>query len=88
MVDLLDHNGQAHASPLFVDADDLLAHITAAQIHMPGIRLERDGDVSHCQGMAFCSWSANKDGAKAGSGTTFFAFDAEGRIYSVTGFWS
>ena len=69
-------------------ADDLLAHITAAQIHMPGIRLERDGDVSHCQGMAFCSWSANKDGAKAGSGTTFFAFDAEGRIESVTGFWS
>ena len=69
-------------------ADDLLAHITAAQYHMPGVRLERQGDVRQCQGTAFCSWNAKKDGNSAGTGTTFFAFDAEGRIQSVTGFWS
>lgn len=69
-------------------SDDLLAHVTAAQHFMPGIRLERQGDVSQCQGSAFCKWNANKDGTLAGTGTTFFVFDAEGRIESVTGFWS
>ena len=69
-------------------ADDLIAHITAAQFHMPGIRIERQGDVRQCQGTAFCSWNANRDGTTAGTGTTFFAFDAAGRIRSVTGFWS
>ena len=69
-------------------ADDLLAHIVAAQYHMPGIRIERQGEVRQCQGTAFCSWNANKEGTVAGTGTTFFAFDAEGRIQSVTGFWS
>ena len=68
--------------------DDLLAHVTASQHFMPGIRLERQGDVRQCQGMAFCSWTAIKDGKPAGSGTTFFAFDPEGRIKSVNGFWS
>ena len=68
-------------------ADDLLAHVTAAQYFMPGIRLGRDGDVRHCQGSAFCAWNASKDGTSAGTGTTFFAFDADGRIDSVTGFW-
>ena len=69
-------------------ADDLLAHITAAQYHMPGIRMERQGDVRQCQGTAFCSWNANKDGVTAGTGTTFFAFDAQGRIQFVIGFWA
>lgn len=69
-------------------ADDLLFHITAAQYHMPGIRIERQGDVRQCQGTAFCTWNANKDGTVATTGTTFFAFDADGRIQSVTGFWS
>jgi uncharacterized protein YndB with AHSA1/START domain len=68
--------------------DDLLAHITAAQYFMPGIKLERHGDVRQCQGTAFCNWNANKDGTSAGTGTTFFEFDAEGRIQSVTGFWA
>ena len=69
-------------------SDDLLAHVTAAQHFMPGIRLERQGDVRQCQGSAFCNWTASKDGKAAGTGTTFFAFDAEGRIQSVNGFWS
>jgi uncharacterized protein YndB with AHSA1/START domain len=68
--------------------DDLLAHIAAAQYFMPGIRLERLGDVRQCQGMAFCSWNANKAGSPTGTGATFFAFDADGRIQSVTGFWT
>lgn len=67
--------------------DDLLAHITAAQYHMPGVRLERQGEVRQCQGTAFCSWNAVEDGSTTGAGTTFFLFDAEGRIQSATGFW-
>jgi uncharacterized protein YndB with AHSA1/START domain len=68
--------------------DDLLAHIAAAQYHMPGIRIARQGDARQCQGTAFCNWDASKDETKAGSGTTFFSFDAEGKIQSVTGFWA
>lgn len=67
--------------------DDLLQHVTAAQRFMPGVRLERQGDVRQCQGRAFCNWNAEANGKAAGSGTTFFALDAEGRIESVTGFW-
>jgi uncharacterized protein YndB with AHSA1/START domain len=68
--------------------DDLLAHITAAQRFMPGVQLERDGDVHQCQGSAFCNWNATANGKAAGRGTTFFALDADGRIESVTGFWT
>ena len=68
-------------------SNDLLAHITASQHFMPGIRLERQGDVRQCQGTAFCNWNALKGDTPAGSGTTFFAFDGDGRIDSVTGFW-
>jgi len=68
--------------------DDLLAHITAAQRFMPGVRLEREGDVHQCQGSAFCNWTAVTDDRTVGKGTTFFTLDAEGRIDSATGFWS
>lgn len=67
--------------------DDLLAHVTAAQKFMPGVRLEREGDVRQCQGRAFCNWNASASGKAMGAGTTFFSLDSEGRIESVTGFW-
>ena len=68
--------------------DDLLPHIAAAQHFMPGVRLERQGEVQQCQGNAFCNWNATANGGVIGKGTTFFTLDAEGRIESVTGFWS
>ena len=67
--------------------EDLLFHVSAAQKFMPGVRLEREGDVRQCQGHAFCNWNASANGKAMGSGTTFFSLDAEGRIESVTGFW-
>jgi uncharacterized protein YndB with AHSA1/START domain len=67
--------------------DDLLSHVAAAQKFMPGVRLERQGEVRQCQGSAFCNWNATANGKAIGSGTTFFSLDAEGRIERVTGFW-
>jgi uncharacterized protein YndB with AHSA1/START domain len=68
--------------------DDVLAHVAAAQKFMPGVRLERQGEVRQCQGRAFCNWNASANGKPIGSGTTFFSLDAEGRIEAATGFWS
>ena len=69
-------------------AADLLPHLAAAQHHMPGIRLQRQGDVRHCQGTALVDWVAlNADGEERARGTNVFVFGADGRIESVTGFW-
>jgi uncharacterized protein YndB with AHSA1/START domain len=67
---------------------DLIPHITAAQRFMPGIRIERQGDVRSCQGTALADWVAlTADGLQRGAGTNVFVFSADGRIRSVTGFW-
>jgi uncharacterized protein YndB with AHSA1/START domain len=67
---------------------DLLPHISAAQRFMPGLRMERRGDVRHCQGTALAEWVAlAADGRERASGTNVFMFGADGRIESVTGFW-
>jgi uncharacterized protein YndB with AHSA1/START domain len=67
---------------------DLVPHLSAAQRFMPGIRLERRGDVRHCQGTALVDWAAlTSDGQERALGTNLFGFDANGRIESVVGFW-
>jgi uncharacterized protein YndB with AHSA1/START domain len=67
--------------------DDLVAHITAAQHFMPGIRMRRAGDIRHCQGTVLAEWIADgPDGRPRASGTNVFVFTADGRIESVTGF--
>ena len=69
-------------------ADDLLAHMTAAQRFMPGVTMKRDGDVKHCQGMVLADWTMTAlDGAERGKGTNVFVFGPAGRIEWVTGFW-
>ncbi len=69
-------------------ADDLLPHLAAAHRFMPGIRLKRDGNVRHCQGVALADWIAvAADGQERARGTNVFRFGADGRIESVTGFW-
>ncbi len=68
--------------------DELNAHLDAARRFMPGIVLNRQGAVRHCQGTAVADWVVLKDGAQVGQGTNVFGFDADGRIRHVTGLWN
>jgi len=66
---------------------DLVAHITGAQRFMPGIRMQRQGDVRHCQGTVLADFVArSSDGHDRARGTNVFVFGADGRIEWVTGF--
>jgi uncharacterized protein YndB with AHSA1/START domain len=67
--------------------EDLTAHTGAAQRFMPGIRIERKGDVRHCQGTVLADWIAvDRDAKERMSGTNVFVFKPDGRIDSVMGF--
>lgn len=67
--------------------DDLTAHSGAAQQHMPGIRLRRNGQPRQCQGTVIADWIAvDGEGRPRMSGTNVFALGADGRITSATGF--
>jgi uncharacterized protein YndB with AHSA1/START domain len=69
--------------------EELSLHLDAAQRFMPGVRLECDGEVRQCQGVALADWIARSaDGAERARGTNVFVFDSDGRIASVTGLWS
>lgn len=66
---------------------DLSGHIGAAQRFMPGIRLERKGNIRQCQGTVLADWVATaSDGKERMSGTSVFDFSPDARIDSVTGF--
>ena len=68
--------------------EDLMEHIAAAQRFMPGLQMQRRGEVRHCQGTALADWVAvAADGQERATGTNVFVFDADGRIEAVTGFW-
>ena len=68
--------------------DDLRAHLAAVHRFMPGMRLERRGDVRHCQWRVLADWVAvTADGQERARGTNLFVIDADGRIADVTGFW-
>jgi len=74
---------------LTTGASDLVPHIGAAQHHMPGLRLERRGNLRHCQSVVLADWAAvNGAGEERGKGTNVFVLASDGRIQSVTGFWS
>ena len=67
---------------------ELSAHIAAAQKFMPGVILQRRGNVRHCQGTVIADWSATgPDQAPRGQGSNVFVFGPAGRITTVTGFW-
>ena len=67
---------------------ELLAHLAAARRFMPGLRMSRESEIRHCQGMVLADWVARAgDGAERGRGTNVFVF-ANGQIESVTGFWA
>jgi uncharacterized protein YndB with AHSA1/START domain len=66
---------------------DLVAHITAAQHFMPGIRMRTRGDIRHCQGIVLADYVAQSvDGKELASGTNVFQFSGDGSLESVTGF--
>ena len=68
---------------------DLVIHLGAAQHFMPGLQLQRDGDVRHCQGMVLADWVARTtDGQERARGTNVFLVGSRGLFESVTGFWS
>jgi hypothetical protein len=68
--------------------EDLLAHVTAAQQFMPGVRMTRQGPVRQCQGTALVEWTAEAGGQPRGAGTTVFVFAGDGRMTQVVGFWA
>ena len=66
---------------------DLQAHIGASLRFMPGITLQRKGNVRHCQGSVLADWIAkDMTGAERMTGTNVYVFNPDGRIDSVTGF--
>jgi uncharacterized protein YndB with AHSA1/START domain len=68
--------------------EDMLANLDAVQIFMPGMMLERSGDVRMSQGTAIAPWIAKKSGGDvAGRGTNVFDLAPDGRIARVVGFW-
>ena len=68
---------------------ELVPHIGAALRFMPGIRLERSGDVRHCQGVVLADWKAIDGGGQTrGTGTSVFTFAANGKLSAVVGFWN
>ena len=67
--------------------DGLVAHIGAALRFMPGMGLERKGEVRHCQGTVLADWRAvGSDGIERMGGTSVFVFGPDGRIASATSF--
>ena len=68
--------------------DDLLAHLAAARVHMPGIRLVREGEVRQRQGTAIVDWVARTaEGQERGRGTNVLELDPDGRITRAIGLW-
>ena len=68
--------------------DELMPHLSAAQHHMPGLRMTRKGEARHCQGTVIAEWTvADAGGAPRATGTNVFTLGPDGRIESVTGFW-
>ena len=69
--------------------EELKAHLAAVHRFMPGMRLERRGEIRHCQWHVLADWVAlSSDGQERGHGTNLFVLDADGRIAEVTGFWA
>jgi len=69
--------------------DDLVQHIGGAQQFMPGIRMQRSGNVRHCQGLVLADWTAKTPGDETrGAGVNVFDLQSDGRLRAVTGFWN
>ena len=63
--------------------DDVVEHAGATLRFLPGVRMQRDGRIRHCQGAVLANWTA---GSAAPSGTNLFELAPDGRIAVVVGF--
>ncbi|MBZ5556029.1 MAG: SRPBCC domain-containing protein [Acidobacteriia bacterium] len=71
------------------NVNELNDQIGGALRFMPGMRMERRGDVRHCQGTVLAEWVAlTKDNQERGRGTNVCSFGPTGKIESVIGFWT
>ena len=69
--------------------EDIRAHLAAVHRFMPGLRLERRGEIRYCQWHVLVDWAAvASDGQERGRGTNLFEIDADQRLAKVTGFWA
>jgi uncharacterized protein YndB with AHSA1/START domain len=69
--------------------DDLRAHLAAVHRFMPGLRMERRGEVRQCQWHLLADWVAvSSDGQERARGTNLFVLGADARVREVTGFWA
>lgn len=69
--------------------EELRAHISGTQRFMPGVRLQRRGDVRQCQGIVLADWAATRgDGQTLGTGTNVFTFGADAKLASIVGVWN
>lgn len=70
-----------------IGIDELNQQIMAAQHHLPGSAMTREGSVRQCQGTAICDWIAKSlAGAEVARGVNVFELAADGRIAGVVGF--
>lgn len=68
--------------------DEVKAHLDAVHRFMPGMRLERRGEIRHCQWHVLADWVViGSSGQEQGGGTSLFELDADGCIAKVAGFW-
>lgn len=68
--------------------DELVAHIAAARLHMPGLVMEPCSDVRHCQGTALADWLVKSaDGKTVARGTNVFELAPDGRFTRIVGLW-
>jgi uncharacterized protein YndB with AHSA1/START domain len=71
-----------------VGLEDLHVHLAAAQVHMPGLKLVRDGDVQQCQGTAVARWTVrDAAGSAKRRGLNVVELAPDGRIARVVGLW-
>lgn len=63
--------------------DDVVEHAGATLQFLPGVRMQRDGRIRHCQGAVLANWTG---GSAAPSGTNLFELAPDGRIAVVVGF--
>jgi len=67
---------------------DLVPHLAAFHVHMPGMSIARSGDVQVCHNTCLVGWQAKgPDGSPMGGGRNFVEFAPDGRIARVHGFW-
>lgn len=68
--------------------EELLANLEAVRTHMPGLILERSGDVRVSHGTALVAWTARREsGEEVGRGSNVVDFSPDGRLARVVGFW-